>query len=80
MDSLFAISQMPKGAPVAAMAIGKAGAVNAAVLAAQIIALSDDALKERLSSYRKKQSESVIKEDLKLQKSGIKEYLSALAD
>ena len=78
MDSLFAIVQMPKGVPVATVAVGKAGAVNAAVLAAQIIAVSDDLLKEKLIQYKKKQAESVIKEDLKLQKDGIGAYIEGM--
>ncbi|MCL2390077.1 MAG: 5-(carboxyamino)imidazole ribonucleotide mutase [Endomicrobia bacterium] len=78
MDSLFSIVQMPKGVPVATVAIGKAGAINAAVLAAQIIAISDDSLKEKLVQYKKKQAEAVIKEDLKLQKDGIEKYLEEL--
>jgi len=78
MDSLFAIVQMPKGVPVATVAVGKAGAVNAAVLAAQIIALSNDSLKEKLAKYKEKQAESVIKDDLKLQKDGIEKYIEGL--
>src|SRR5271154_6470582 len=52
MDSLLSIVQMPKGVPVATMAIGKAGAANAGLLAAQIIALSDAKLGERLGKWR----------------------------
>jgi len=78
MDSLFAIVQMPKGVPVATVAVGKAGAVNAAVLAAQMIALSNDSLKEKLLKYKKKMAEDVVKEDLKLQKDGIEKYVEGL--
>ena len=78
MDSLFAIVQMPKGVPVATVAVGKAGAVNAAVLAAQIIAVSNDILKEKLLKYKKKMAEDVVKEDLKLQKDGIEKYAEGL--
>lgn len=78
MDALFAIVQMPKGVPVACVAIGKAGAVNAAVLAAQIIAVSNDELKEKLTIYKKKQAEAVVKEDLKLQKDGIEKYIEGI--
>jgi len=78
MDSLFAIVQMPKGVPVATVAVGKAGAVNAAVLAAQIIAVSNDILKEKLLKYKKKMAEDVVKEDLKLQKDGIEKYVESL--
>ncbi|MDR1195797.1 MAG: 5-(carboxyamino)imidazole ribonucleotide mutase [Endomicrobium sp.] len=77
MDALFAIVQMPKGVPVACVAVGKAGAVNAAVLAAQIIAVSNDGLKEKLAQYRKEQAKSVIKEDLKLQ-NGIEKYMEGI--
>jgi 5-(carboxyamino)imidazole ribonucleotide mutase len=48
MDSFFSILQMPSGVPVATMSVGNAGAKNAAILAAQILALSDDKIKERL--------------------------------
>ncbi|MGA2408981.1 MAG: 5-(carboxyamino)imidazole ribonucleotide mutase [Candidatus Binataceae bacterium] len=52
MDSLLSIVQMPKGVPVATMAIGKAGAANAGLLAAAIIGLGDAALSDRLSKWR----------------------------
>jgi 5-(carboxyamino)imidazole ribonucleotide mutase len=78
MDSLFAIVQMPKGVPVATVAVGKAGAVNAAVLAAQIIALSDDVLKEKLFAYKRRQAKVVIEEDLKIRRDGIEKYLEGL--
>ncbi len=78
MDALFAIVQMPKGVPVACVAIGKAGAVNAAVLAAQIISLLNDGLKEKLTAYKQKQAQSVVNEDLKLQKDGIEKYIEGI--
>jgi 5-(carboxyamino)imidazole ribonucleotide mutase len=74
-DSLFSIVQMPKGVPVAAVAVGKAGAVNAALLAAQIIAVSDNKLKGKLKNYKTKMSREIINEDLKLQKYGIEKYI-----
>ena len=52
MDSLLSIVQMPGGVPVGTLAIGKAGAINAALLAAAILALSDDALSGRLQAWR----------------------------
>ena len=52
MDALLATVQMPPGVPVATMAIGKAGATNAAVLAAQIFAVADPALAEKLAAYK----------------------------
>ncbi|RFC62713.1 5-(carboxyamino)imidazole ribonucleotide mutase [Fulvimarina endophytica] len=58
-DSLLSIVQMPAGIPVGTLAIGRAGAVNAALLAASVLALSDAALAERLDAFRKAQSESV---------------------
>ncbi|MDQ1152948.1 5-(carboxyamino)imidazole ribonucleotide mutase [Brevundimonas sp. SORGH_AS_0993] len=59
MDSLLSIVQMPAGVPVATLAIGEAGAANAGILAAQILALSDDGLARRLADFRAAQTESV---------------------
>jgi 5-(carboxyamino)imidazole ribonucleotide mutase len=59
VDSLYSIVQMPAGVPVGTLAIGKAGAVNAALLAASVLALSDAALTERLAAWRRKQTEAV---------------------
>ena len=59
MDSLLSTVQMPKGVPVATLAIGKAGARNAAILAAQIIALSDEAMAEKLIAFKEKMAETV---------------------
>ncbi len=59
MDSLLSIVQMPGGVPVGTLAIGKPGAINAALLAAAILALSDDALTERLKAWRAAQTEAV---------------------
>ena len=58
-DSLLSIVQMPAGIPVGTLAIGRAGAVNAALLAAAVLALQDPALAERLDEWRSRQSESV---------------------
>jgi 5-(carboxyamino)imidazole ribonucleotide mutase len=58
-DSLLSIVQMPAGIPVGTLAIGEAGARNAGILAAQILALSDPALAERLEAYRARQTEGV---------------------
>jgi 5-(carboxyamino)imidazole ribonucleotide mutase len=58
-DSLLSIVQMPAGIPVGTLAIGRSGAVNAALLAAAVLALSDPALAERLDAYRARQSEAV---------------------
>ncbi|ELT99975.1 hypothetical protein CAPTEDRAFT_133772, partial [Capitella teleta] len=59
MDSLLSIVQMPGGIPVGTLAIGKAGAKNAALLAAAILALSDEGLAQRLGAWRGAQTESV---------------------
>jgi 5-(carboxyamino)imidazole ribonucleotide mutase len=59
LDSLLSIVQMPAGIPVATLAIGEAGARNAGLLAAQILALSDEALARRIDEYRSRQSASV---------------------
>jgi len=67
MDSLLSTVQMPKGVPVATVAIGKAGAINAAVLAVQIMALSDAALKRKLTAYKKNMAAEVRKADAELQ-------------
>jgi 5-(carboxyamino)imidazole ribonucleotide mutase len=59
VDSLYSIVQMPAGIPVGTLAIGKAGAINAALLAASVLALSDSALAARLAAWRKQQTEAV---------------------
>ena len=61
LDSLLSIAQMPKGVPVGTVAIGEDGAINAALLAASIISLSDEKLKKNLNKWRIKQSSSVKK-------------------
>jgi 5-(carboxyamino)imidazole ribonucleotide mutase len=60
MDSLLSIVQMPAGVPVGTLAIGRAGAVNAAVLAASIVALADDEVRARLLAFRAAQTKSVL--------------------
>ena len=60
LDSLLSIVQMPAGVPVGTLAIGKAGAVNAALLAASIVGLSHPEVMERLVAYRKAQTEAVL--------------------
>src|SRR3954454_13073341 len=59
LDSLYSIVQMPAGIPVGTLAIGKPGAINAALLAASVLALNDAALSEKLAAWRKAQSEAV---------------------
>lgn len=62
VDSLYSILQMPRGYPVATMAIGAAGAANAGLMAAGILALNDDALAERLDRWRAELSASIPEE------------------
>ncbi len=62
MDSLLSIVQMPAGIPVATLAIGRAGAINAALLAAAILATTDPALAERLDALRAEQTAAVAEE------------------
>jgi len=69
MDSLLSIVQMPAGIPVATVAIGRAGATNAGILAAQMIALSDHAVAEKLKQYKKKLADGVEEKSRKLQES-----------
>ena len=61
LDSLLSIVQMPKGIPVGSVAIGKDGAINAALYAASILAVSDNKIKSRLNQLRSKQTKSVKK-------------------
>ncbi|MFC3914601.1 5-(carboxyamino)imidazole ribonucleotide mutase [Pseudaeromonas sharmana] len=63
MDSLLSIVQMPKGIPVGTLAIGKAGAANAALLAASMLALQDAAVRDALQAFRRQQSEAVLEAD-----------------
>ncbi|MBT8102856.1 MAG: 5-(carboxyamino)imidazole ribonucleotide mutase [Gammaproteobacteria bacterium] len=60
MDSLLSIAQMPAGIPVGSMAIGRAGAVNAALLAAAMLANNDSAIAAALDTFRNKQTEKVL--------------------
>ncbi|QAY77105.1 5-(carboxyamino)imidazole ribonucleotide mutase [Sphingosinicella sp. BN140058] len=62
MDSLLSIVQMPGGVPVGTLAIGKAGAINAGLLAAAILATADETLGERLQEWRRAQTESVAEQ------------------
>lgn len=63
LDALLSTVQMPPGVPVASMAIGKAGAKNAAVFAVQILALSDKTLEERLLAFRNNQTQKALEKD-----------------
>ena len=64
MDSLLSIAQMPPGIPVGTLAIGSAGSKNAGLLAAAILAVSDQGIESKLKDYRKKQSDKVRKDPL----------------
>ena len=66
MDSLLSIVQMPAGIPVGTLAIGRAGAVNAALLAASILSLTDSGLAARLAAYRATQTEAVAETPVSL--------------
>ena len=60
MDSLLSINQMPAGIPVGTLAIGKAGAINAALLAASILSINDPLVEKELDEFRKKQTDFVL--------------------
>ena len=64
LDALLSIVQMPRGTPVATMAIGKPGAANAALYAAKILAARDPHLRERIRSWKKARTEQVLKQEL----------------
>jgi 5-(carboxyamino)imidazole ribonucleotide mutase len=64
LDSLLSIVQMPKGIPVGTLAIGEAGAANAGLLAAAIVALGDPAVADRLDAYRAAQTQRVLEDTL----------------
>ena len=68
LDALLSTVQMPPGMPVGAMAIGKAGAKNAAVFAVQILALSDKKLADKLDKFRAEQTQKVLQKDAELNK------------
>jgi len=63
LDSLLSTVQMPSGVTVATFAIGKAGAVNAALFAAELLAVSDPALRDRVLAFRKAQTEKILADD-----------------
>lgn len=67
MDSLLSIAQMPSGIPVATMAIGKAGATNAAILAAQILGAKYPDTREKVNAYKNELAEKVVEKNRKLQ-------------
>ena len=76
VDSLYSIVQMPSGIPVATVAID--GAANAGILAAKILATSDDSILEKLKAYKEELKEGVVAKKEKLEKVGYKEYMLSL--
>lgn len=66
LDSILSTVQMPGGVPVATMAIGKGGAVNAGILAAEILAISDGRLRKKLVAYRRRLEKQVVEKDRKM--------------
>jgi 5-(carboxyamino)imidazole ribonucleotide mutase len=64
LDSLLSTAQMPGGIPVGTLAIGKAGAKNAAILAASILALSNETIRKNVDAFRKKQTQAVLEQRL----------------
>lgn len=77
-DSLYSTVQMPQGIPVATVAIGKAGAGNAGILAAQILAVGDPALATKMKDFKKDMASKVMKKDAALQEKGYAKYLEQL--
>ena len=67
LDALYSTVQMPAGIPVATVAIGKAGAKNAGILAVQMLALADDGLADRLREYKSNMAREVEAKDMALQ-------------
>jgi 5-(carboxyamino)imidazole ribonucleotide mutase len=75
VDALYSIVQMPSGIPVATVAIGKAGAKNAGILAVEILAIKNTKLRTKLKWYKHKMAVSVENKDKKLQKLGVDNYI-----
>ena len=76
VDSLLSIVQMPAGVPVGTLAIGPAGAANAALMAVAILALEDAKLRDKLLAYRSEQTARVLREDLAVESNGWSEKTS----
>lgn len=64
LDALMSIVQMPPGIPVGTMALGKPGAINAALFAAAILALTNSSITDRISAYREKQAQKILESEL----------------
>ncbi len=67
LDSILSTAQMPGGVPVATMAIGKGGAVNAGILAVEILALGNPSLRKKVAAYRRRLEKQVVEKDKKMQ-------------
>ena len=78
LDSLLSISQMPAGIPVATMAAGRAGGTNAALFAANILALFDTSVAEKLSGYRKEMQKKVLEKNEMINQTGLINYIKML--
>ena len=76
-DSLYSTVQMPKGVPVATMAIGKSGAINAAIMAAEILALSNAQIRKKLKKYKADLAKDVEKKGKRLERLGYQKYSSS---
>lgn len=75
LDALFSIVQMPPGIPVGTVAIGKAGSINSAILALEILSIKYPEINDKLVAYRKKMAKSIEDKDLNLQQIGLKKYI-----
>lgn len=78
LDSLLSIVQMPPSVPVACVSVGKAGAVNSAVLALEILAVGDKSISEKLALYRKDTATKVIEINEKLNEAGYAKYIEGM--
>lgn len=78
MDALFSIAQMPPSIPVACVSIGKAGAINAAVLALQMLALSNQDIAEKLLKYKEDVAKIIIEKNEKLKEIGYVKYIEGM--
>jgi phosphoribosylaminoimidazole carboxylase PurE protein len=76
-DSLYSIVQMPKGVPVATMAIGKSGAANAGIIAVEILALSNTRIRKELNRYKADLAKDVEKKGKRLERLGLGRYLAS---
>jgi len=77
LDALLSTVQMPGGIPVLTVAVGKAGATNAALAAAQILALQNRELAQALDAYRRDMVKDIVEKNAELQRLGVKEYVRA---